>query len=281
MMDPATLPTELPALAAVALVLGMRHGFDADHLAAIDGLTRSCSADQPKLARTTGALFSLGHGAVVVAVAMAVSALPGAWQVPTWLATTGAWVSILTLLALGALNGWALWSARSAAPHHGHAHLVGWRQALASRLFSRLLRARRPGSVALLGALFALSFDTISQAALFAVASSRLGGWAPSLVLALTFTLGMLLTDGVNGAVVARLVSRADAAAHRASRAMGAAVVATSLTMGLAGLACLLSPVADAWFDRLDWGPSLWVLATVLTGFLASLVFERPAPAAT
>ena len=36
----ATLPTDFNALAAVVFLLGMRHGFDADHLATIDALTR-------------------------------------------------------------------------------------------------------------------------------------------------------------------------------------------------------------------------------------------------
>jgi high-affinity nickel-transport protein len=34
------LPTEWSALAALVFLLGLKHGFDADHLAAIDGLTR-------------------------------------------------------------------------------------------------------------------------------------------------------------------------------------------------------------------------------------------------
>ena len=68
------LPSEVPALAAVVLLLGIRHGLDADHLATIDALTRLHMPLRPRLARRAGALFSLGHGAVVVAVASVVGA---------------------------------------------------------------------------------------------------------------------------------------------------------------------------------------------------------------
>src|SRR3979490_259233 len=59
-MNPTPSLSELLALAVVALVLGMRHGVDADHLAAIDAMTR-CNADaRPALARRTGLWFSIG-----------------------------------------------------------------------------------------------------------------------------------------------------------------------------------------------------------------------------
>ena len=44
-MDPAATLSPLPGLALVALALGMRHGLDADHLAAIDAMTR-CNAQR-------------------------------------------------------------------------------------------------------------------------------------------------------------------------------------------------------------------------------------------
>jgi high-affinity nickel-transport protein len=53
------LPATWTALCALAFVLGARHGFDADHLATIDGLTRYNARTNPALARFCGALFSL------------------------------------------------------------------------------------------------------------------------------------------------------------------------------------------------------------------------------
>lgn len=63
-------------LIALAFVLGLKHGMDADHLATIDGLTRfNTAAGRLRLARVCGFLFSLGHGAVVCVVAVAASVL--------------------------------------------------------------------------------------------------------------------------------------------------------------------------------------------------------------
>ena len=61
------LPTDWLSLLILTFVLGMKHGFDADHLATIDGLTRYNAHRNPRLARYCGTLFSLGHGAVVMA----------------------------------------------------------------------------------------------------------------------------------------------------------------------------------------------------------------------
>jgi high-affinity nickel-transport protein len=48
------LPADWLSLLLLTLVLGMKHGFDADHLATIDGLTRYNSRHNPRLARQPG-----------------------------------------------------------------------------------------------------------------------------------------------------------------------------------------------------------------------------------
>jgi nickel/cobalt transporter (NiCoT) family protein len=73
-MSMETLPTHWLSLIAVVFLLGLKHGLDPDHLAAIDGLTRFNAADRPRLSRWSGLLFSAGHGAVVTAIALAVGA---------------------------------------------------------------------------------------------------------------------------------------------------------------------------------------------------------------
>ena len=98
------LPTDWLSLLILTFVLGMKHGFDADHLATIDGLTRYNARTRPGLARYCGTLFSLGHGAVVMAIALGVSALAGQWEVPEWFGTLGAVISIAFLVTLGSLN---------------------------------------------------------------------------------------------------------------------------------------------------------------------------------
>ena len=182
-MNPTDLPRDLLGLALVVLMLGIKHGFDADHLAAIDGLTRYNAPARPSLARLAGALFSLGHGLVVVTVALCVSVLARAWQPPPWLAAFGAWISIIVLTLLALINIAAVLRT----PGHQTAHLVGWR----SGVFGKLLQAHHPATVVGVGTLFALSFDTLSQATLFALTASQFGGWQPALMLALLFMAGM------------------------------------------------------------------------------------------
>jgi len=223
--DLATLPHDLLGLCAVVLLLGLRHGFDADHLATIDALTRHHLQRGSGQARGIGALFSLGHGAVVIVVALAVSQLTHRWQVPPWLMAFGAWTSIAILVLLAVLNIASL--QRTA--RHAHAPPVGLR----GRWLGGLGRGG-PLAAAGIGALFALSFDTLSLAALFAVSASQHGGWQAALLCALVFTGGMLATDGLNGLWINRLLRRSDRGALAASRGMGWAVVAVSLfTAGL------------------------------------------------
>src|SRR5690606_28802069 len=103
-----SLPASFGGLAAVAFLLGLKHGFDADHLATIDGLTRVNTRAGNVFARYCGALFSLGHGAVVIAIALLVSTAVTRWQTPDWLQTTGVAISIFFLTLLGILNLYAV-----------------------------------------------------------------------------------------------------------------------------------------------------------------------------
>lgn len=53
--------------------------------------------------------------------------------------------------------------------------------------------------ILLLTALFALSFDTVSRSALFAMTAAQFGGLQHALMLGLLLMLSMLVTDGING----------------------------------------------------------------------------------
>ena len=98
------LPADWQSLLLLTFVLGMKHGFDADHLATIDGLTRLNARHGRPFARYCGALFSLVHGAVVIAIALAVGLASERWNTRLWLDAVGAWVSIVFLTALGIVN---------------------------------------------------------------------------------------------------------------------------------------------------------------------------------
>src|SRR6185437_4552867 len=156
-------PDGLLPLCALAVALGARHGLDADHLAAIDAIARHNAARRPWLARATGALFSVGHGSIVAAVMCAATQMHGRWQTPHWLEASGSAISMVALLSLAFLNLRAL----RTTPADQVVRLSGLR----ARLFGRVLAISNPLGITLLGMLFALSFDTVSQAALFGLAA--------------------------------------------------------------------------------------------------------------
>ena len=264
-MEP--LPTDWLSLLILTFVLGMKHGFDADHLATIDGLTRYNARTRPSMARYCGTLFSLGHGAVVMAIALSVSAIAGQWEVPAWFATLGSLISIVFLVALGSLN---LAAVLRAEPDQ-LVQPVG----LKGRLLGNLRRVSHPALVALVGALFAFSFDTLSQAAFFALTATQFGGWQHALVLALLFMLGMLLTDGINGLWIARLIARADQVALVASRVMGLVVSGVSLLVAAFGAAKMLSPAVDAWSEGKELAFGFSLMLIIVLSFLAALRLTR------
>lgn len=258
----AELSGTLFAICGLAFALGVRHGLDADHLATIDGLARRAAGARPRVARIAGTLFSLGHGLVVMAVAVAVSSLATGWRTPGWLEISGTLVSVVFLLGLAYLNLHAVWTT----PHH---HVVA-PTGLKSRLFSRVLSVEHPLAIMGVGMLFALSFDTISQAALFAVAATRFGGVLYTLLVASAFVVGMMFADGLNGFWIARLIRRADARAALASRIMATAVGSVSLVIGSLIILKLVSPALEAWADASGLWLGVGVIGAIALAFAGS-----------
>jgi nickel/cobalt transporter (NiCoT) family protein len=242
-----TLPTHWLALVGVVFLLGLKHGLDPDHLAAIDGLTRFNAAKRPALSRWSGLLFSAGHGVVVTMVAIAVATVATQWKVPAWLEDTGTWISIAFLTALGLAN--LVTVVRT--PRGEMVRAAGLR----SRLFERFTRAEHPVLIAAVGAAFALSFDSISQAVLFSVTGSNLAGWLFAALLGLVFTAGMMATDSLNGLWVSHLVRSADRRAAAASRMMSLAIAFTSLAIAALAAARHALPALDR--EVASWGAAL------------------------
>jgi high-affinity nickel-transport protein len=255
------LPNDWPTLCLTVFALGLKHGLDPDHVATIDGLTRYNLAARPCLARWAGTLFSLGHGAVVCLVAVAVALAAARWQAPVWLEDLGAWTSILLLLLLAAMNVRAVWRT----PPQGVVASVG----VKSRLFSRA-RTSHPALVCGVGALFAVSFDTLSQAALFAIAATSLAGWGFALLLGLLFMGGMMVTDGLNGWWVARLLAKADRRARIASRAMALTVAGLAFLVSAYGLGRYFLPGLRVRSEGLDTWLGLAVAAVLLLAYLTA-----------
>jgi high-affinity nickel-transport protein len=194
------------------------------------------------VSRWSGVLFSLGHGLIVTIVAALVAVFATEWSPPVWLEHLGAWISISFLMGLGIVNLRAVIDT----PKDQPVRIAG---VMAARL-ARLSRTSHPVLIATVGAAFALSFDTISQAALFSLAASKLAGWIFAAALGLVFMAGMMIADGVNGWWISRLAQRADARAAAISRTMSLFIGALSIAIALLGIARYFSPATAGWIDR-------------------------------
>ncbi|WP_085318025.1 HoxN/HupN/NixA family nickel/cobalt transporter [Derxia lacustris] len=228
------LSASLPLALAFGALLGARHGMDADHLAAIDGLVRlHARAGRHGLARLAGALFSLGHGAVVLAAALA-CIRTGGLHLPDWLDRAGSLFSIACLGLIGAFN--------LKAALVGDAPVSGWR----GRLVQRAPVFGRAWGGLLLGMLFAISFDTLTLALWFGTVGLERGSAAAGAGLALAFTAGMCATDCASGWWISRLLRGHLAPGSGAARWVPAIVGAGALAVAGLGLARQLSVSADA-----------------------------------
>jgi high-affinity nickel-transport protein len=214
----------MTGLAALVFALGLRHGFDPDHLVAIDGMTRSTRL------RWCGLYFSLGHGMAVTLIGVAVAVAATEWQAPGWLERSGTLISAGVLIVLGIANLIAL--LRS--PAGARVALVGLR---GRWLGERLARVNHPAVIAAVGAAFAVSFDTVSHALAFSLTGATMAGALFAALLGAVFTLGMVSTDALNGLWVARMMAGADRRAAAASRWMSALVA--FLCLSIASLALL------------------------------------------
>jgi len=207
-------------LALTAYILGVRHAFDADHIAAIDNTTRKLVGENRR-ATSVGLFFSLGHSTVVfvLALLLAVGAKVASALVSDdstvhqTLGLVGTAISGIFLILIGIVNLLALigivnlWrSARS-----GGMDEIALEHALNSRgLLTRLLgpllrRISRPGQMYAIGLLFGLGFDTATEVSLLVLAGAGAATglpWYAVMVLPLLFAAGMSLCDTIDGAVM-------------------------------------------------------------------------------
>ena len=202
------------AMGLAAYALGLRHAFDADHIATIDNTTRRLvRADRD--ARGVGLWFSLGHSTVVLAAALllalgvhALAPMLGDESSPLRRAT-GVWgplVSGTFLLAIAAVNIVMLRRALRGRAHHHAGGPVTW----ALRRFE--WSTDKPGRMYIVGLVFGLGLDTATEIGLLAItASAALGEvpWYSALPLAVLFAAGMSTLDSAQGAVARRVYARA------------------------------------------------------------------------
>jgi nickel/cobalt transporter (NiCoT) family protein len=190
--------TQTFAIAIAVFMLGLRHGADPDHLAAIDSITRNSLQRQPSVSRFVGTLFAAGHSVMVLAIA-ALLGLLGTKLVAqhSLIENVGTWVSVIALLAIAAMSLWQLRSGVSTG-------FTGPK----SRLFSPMLRnATTAWLAAPVGFLFGLGFETSSQIATYAVAFRSGAGVTGALVVGVTFCAGMICADTLDSLMIHRMVS--------------------------------------------------------------------------
>jgi len=262
------LSASLPLALGFGALLGARHGVEADHLAAIDALVRlHTRAGRLRLARAAGALFSLGHGAVVLATALA-CAQTGGLHLPEWLDRAGSLFSIGCLALIGITNLKAALDGNAAAP--------GWR----GRLVRHTPVFGRAWGGLLLGMLFAVSFDTLTLALWFGTVGLERGSATLGAGLALAFTAGMCATDCASGWWISRLLGGRGAAtgngASAAARLIPAIVGGGALAVAALGLARQVSVGADALVEGREFALGLgFLVASSIALWAAKRVGSR------
>ena len=195
--------------AALAYSFGLRHAFDADHIAAIDNVTRKLMQEGRRPVGV-GLFFSLGHSTIVVALTVAIAIATTTLQdrfdaFKSFGGVVGTLVSAMFLFAIAVANiivlasvwrtfqtvkrGGRLFEEDLALPNRG----------LLGRLFRRFFRMiERSWQMYPLGVLFGLGFDTATEVGLLGVSASQasqgLSIWS-ILVFPALFTAGMTLID--------------------------------------------------------------------------------------
>ena len=213
-----------PALLGMALLaygFGLRHAVDADHIAAIDNVTRKLM-HQGGRPIAVGCFFALGHSSVVIvaATAIAVSATTLQHQYPGLVAAGGAVGTALSatfLCAIAVVNAAVLVTIyrllrrvkRGDAYRADELETFLARRGLLGRVLRRLFGLiSRSWHMYPLGMLFGLGFDTASEIGLLGIAASEAAKGLPIwsiLVFPGLFTAGMLLVDTTDGVLMLRV----------------------------------------------------------------------------
>lgn len=210
--------TRYPALLGTALLaytFGLRHSVDADHISAIDNVTRKLMQEK-KRPTTVGFFFSLGHSTIVILLSVAIAfaatfikdvipSLEGAGGL------IGTVVSALFLYLIAAINLMVLWEIFRAfrkvtrGEEYSEQSLEDFlnQRGLMARFFRPLLKMVDSGwKMYPIGVLFGLGFDTATEVGLLGLAAFEAGKGLPTiyiLIFPLLFTVGMLLLDTTDG----------------------------------------------------------------------------------
>jgi high-affinity nickel-transport protein len=267
-------------IGVTAYTLGLRHAFDADHIAAIDNTTRKLmQAGRRPL--SVGFWFSLGHSSIVFALAFLISvgvrALDGPVEtdgsqlhnVTGWIGTT---VSGSFLYAIAALNVVILIGIvrvfremRRGTFDEAALEQQLQQRGFMNRFLGRLTRAvTKPRQMYPIGLLFGLGFDTATEVALLVIAGSAGAAglpWYAILCLPVLFAAGMSLMDSIDGSFMNFAYGWAFSKPVRKvfyNLAITGLSVAVALVIGTIELGGLLAQHLElsgsfwSWFENID-----------------------------
>ena len=202
----------------LALTLGMRHAFDADHIAAIDNTTRKLMSEG-KRPLSVGFFFSLGHSSIVFVMAVLLNfgirslddqVKNGSSGLHKVTSIVGTGISGFFLYLIAALNVVILVSIlrvfmdmRKGRYNDEELEEQLNKRGLMNRFFGPLARRiDTPWKMYPIGVLFGLGFDTATEVALLVLSGTAVASGLPFyaiLSLPILFAAGMSLFDTIDG----------------------------------------------------------------------------------
>ncbi len=197
--------------ALLAYTFGLRHAVDADHISAIDNVTRKLMQEDKKPV-AVGFFFSLGHSTIVVALSIAIALtataiqhnFPGLQNIGGLIGTS---VSALFLFVIAAINILVLWEIFQTflrvknGGEYNEQTLDEFlnQRGLMGRFFRPLIRmVSSSWKMYPIGILFGLGFDTATEVGILGISASSATKGLPIwyiLLFPALFTVGMCLLD--------------------------------------------------------------------------------------
>lgn len=198
------------SMIGIAFLLGLRHGFDADHIVAIDNVTRQLIT-QNRASFKTGLFFALGHSTIVflltlliiIGFSFASIEKTSALDIGAFFGTV---VSAIFLLLTGTMS---LISLKNLLKNKNSAH-DHTSDSMLTKFFRPLIKViDRPYKMYFVGFLFGLGFDTATEIALLGMAAANiLNGLSIWYVMLLpfSFALGMIIVDSIDAGLMSKVL---------------------------------------------------------------------------
>jgi nickel/cobalt transporter (NiCoT) family protein len=208
----------LLGVAVLAYTFGLRHAVDADHIAAIDNVTRKLMQDGQRPV-AVGFFFSLGHSTIVIVASAAIALATGALQdrFDSFKAVGGVIGTLISASFLFLVAAANLFILRSVYQSFRRVRRGGTyadedlnrlleQRGLLGRLFRPVLRlVSRSWHMYPLGMLFGLGFDTATEIGLLGISAAQASNGLPIwsiMVFPALFTAGMSLIDTTDGVLM-------------------------------------------------------------------------------